>query len=148
MEAKEQKLLEFLLADFNAIKSEIARRSNLQKAAVAALFALYAWVFNKTSVNIEAVILSWVAAILAGMYVYRESREISRLGWVIKHNVAGQASKIIGVDEKSIFPSEAHASEPSADIPYKIISTIFAIVIYFIVPLYLTIKYFCPANGT
>jgi hypothetical protein len=148
MDEKQQKLLDFLLADFNAIKSEIARRSALQKAAVAALLALYAWVFNKTSVTFEVVILSWGTAILAALYVYRESREINRLGWLIKDKIAGQACEITGGDKETLIPSEAHASNQDSDGMNKFISTIFVAVIFFVVPLYLTIKHYCLANGT
>ncbi len=142
MDEKQQKLLAFLLADFNAIKSEIARRSALQKASVVALLALYAWVFNKTLVGVEVVILTWGAAIIAALYVYREHREISRLGCLIKNNIAGQACEIIGGDKESLIPSEARASEPDCDGLNKFISIIFVIAIFFVVPLYFTIKHY------
>jgi hypothetical protein len=143
MKEEEKILLEFLLADFNAMKSEIARRSNLQKAAIAALLALYAWIFNTILNNgnsVEIIVISWGSAILVGTHVYRERREIKRLGWIIKNNVAKQAGEIIGVDENLITPSEAHALEPNDDSLRKFISALFSIVIYFAVPLFLTLK--------
>ena len=142
-EEKEKKLLEFLLADFNAMKSEIARRSNLQKAAVAALLALYAWVFNALNDgnSVELIVISWGAAILVGTHVYRERMEIRRLGGIIKNNVARKAGKIIGTDGNSITPSEAPASDPNDASLRKSISLLFAVVVYFIVPLLLTLKF-------
>ncbi len=151
MDEKEQKLLEFLLADFKSIKNEIARRSNLQKAAIAALLAFYAWEFNSFTTNgssVEILFFSWGAALLAGTYVYREGHEISKLGWKIKNKISKPVGEIIGFNENSIIPSEAHALESCSDSTSKFISVFFAFVLYFIVPLFFTFKHICDAYGT
>ncbi len=109
---KEKILLDFLLEDFKRMKSEITRRSNLQKAAIAALLALYAGIFTSEKIGIYDVLASWGAALLIAAYIYREHNEIARLGWTIKSEIASQVGTVIGVDQRMVIPSEAQAEEP------------------------------------
>ena len=67
MDDKQNKLLEFLLADFDALKGEIARRSNLQKAVVAAVLAFYAWSLQRMlsgHIEFTVVLIAWVVSFL------------------------------------------------------------------------------------
>lgn len=151
MDDKENKLLEFLLADFDALKSEIARRSNLQKAVVAAVLAFYAWSFQRmlsNHIELTVVLIAWVVSFLAFTFYTREGSEIERLGWTIKSKIAVPASKILGVTPEEVIPSEAHSTEPCAGTWKRVATIFFDIVLYLLAPLYLTIAYLCRTNGT
>lgn len=152
MDDKQKKLLEFLLADFDALKSEIARRSNLQKAIVAAVLAFYAWSFQRLLSNhiieLTVVLIAWVVSFIAFTFYIREGSEIGRLGWTIKSKIAVPVSKILGVSPEKVIPSEAHSTEPCAGTWRKMVSILFDIVLYLLAPLYLTINHLCRVNGT
>jgi hypothetical protein len=62
--------LKFLLADFNAIKAEIARRSTSQRIALGAYSAVVAFVFKESgSLPFHLAILTiWVPAILSLLF--------------------------------------------------------------------------------
>ena len=108
MDDKEQRLLDFLLADFNAIKSEIARRSNLQKAVIASMLAFYAWLFERSLGNgleLTLVILVWIVSFLGYTFYIRETSEINRLGWTIKEKI----EKVRKVRVRSRFVAMAEA---------------------------------------
>lgn len=148
MEEKEKKYLEFLLADFSAVKAEIARRSNLQKAVIVAMFAFYAWVFQRlleSGLEIRIVVVSWVVAFLGYTYSLRESAEINRLAWLIKNNISAPAGKLLGREPEEVIPSEGHAREPIDFSRRKLISNIFKVVIYLLAPIYITLV-FAHAN--
>ena len=151
MDDKETKLLDFLLADFDALKSEIARRSNLQKAVVAAVLAFYAWSFQRmlnNHIELTVILISWLVSFLAFTFYIREGSEIGRLGWTIKNKIADPASKILGVRPEEVIPSEAHSTEPCVGTWKKVVTIIFSVVLYVVAPLYLTIAYLCRAYGT
>jgi hypothetical protein len=151
MDEKDKKFLEFLLADFSSMKSEIARRSNLQKAVVAAALAFYAWSFQRAlSGNVEllVVILAWVVSFLTYTFYAREGGEIRRLGWTIKSKIAVPVGKRLDVRPEEVIPSEAHSSEPNKYGGRKIITNIFNVSLYVLAPLILTFVYFCKSNGT
>ena len=151
MDDKEQRLLDFLLADFNAAKSEIARRSNLQKAVTASMLAFYAWLFQRSLSNgleLSLVVLVWVVSFLGYTFYIRENSEIKRLGWTIKENIAKPTGAILGRSPEEVIPTEAHATEPSEVGWRQIISVVFKVFIYLVAPLYLSGTYLCKAYGT
>jgi hypothetical protein len=148
---KEQKLIDFLLADFNATKSEIARRSNLQKAVTAAMLVFYAWVFQqsiKTDLTLTIVLLVWIVAFLGFTFYFRENAEIERLARIIKINIAKPVGEILGCSAEEVIPSEAHANGPRENTLRRIIDIIFKTCIYLLAPLYVTATYLCKTCGT
>ena len=151
MDEREKKYCDFLLADFNAIKSEIPRRSNLQRAVVAAMLAFYAWLYQHTNSNnplqISIIVITWLVSFLGYTFIIRERAEIRRLGWNIKNKIAGPASKILGQPPEEIIPSQSHTKRPGKNTWKKIIGVIFEIAIYLIPPVYLTIVYILTQNG-
>ena len=151
MDDKEQRLLDFLLADFNATKSEIARRSNLQKAVTASMLAFYAWLFERSLGNgleLSLVVLVWIVSFLGYTFYIRESAEIKRLGWIIKDKIGKPTGVILGRSTEEVIPSEAHATEPSEVSWRQMVSVAFKVFIYLVAPLYLTGTYLCKAYGT
>lgn len=151
MDEKKQRFLDFLLADFNATKSEIARRSNLQKAVTASMLAFYAWLFERSLSNgleLSLVVLVWIVSLLGYTFYIRESAEIRRLGWTIKEKIAKPTGVILGRSTEEVIPSEAHATEPSEVGWRQIVSVIFKVFIYLVAPLYLTGTYLCKAYST
>ena len=150
MDDKENKLIEFLLADFDALKSEIARRSNLQKAVVAAVLAFYAWSFQATlndRTELVVVVIAWLVSLLALAFYMREASEINRLGWTIKGKIAVPVSQLLNVSPEEVIPSEAYSTERNAGSWRKVVSVVFGLCIYLLAPLYLTFAYLCNANG-
>lgn len=151
MDEKNQKYLEFLLADFNAIKSEIARRSNLQKVVTASMLVFYAWIFQRSidkGLELSLIVLVWVVSFLGYSFYIRESAEINRLGWTIKNKIAKPAGKLLDRLTEEIVPSEAHANKPSEIAWRHTVSIIFKVFLYLVAPLYLTGAYICKAYGT
>jgi hypothetical protein len=100
--------LKFLLADFNAIKAEIARRSTLQRVALGAYVAVIGFVFNGDSkIPLHLGILAiWIAALLTLLFWASESLAIGHLGSVIKEDIASEVSGITEVPTASLLPSE------------------------------------------
>jgi len=146
MDEKEKKLSEFLLADFNSIKSEIARRSNLQKAVIVAMLAFYAWMFQKSTtseITLIFVVIVWVFSFLGYTFYERERSEIKRLGWIIKDKIALPMGNILGYNAEEVIPSEAHAKEPDEPNWRKLVTFTFKIFLYLIFPIYFTGSYLC-----
>jgi antibiotic biosynthesis monooxygenase (ABM) superfamily enzyme len=77
----EQKIQhDYLIADFQATKAEITRRSNAQKTDLAAMVAFYAWLLNQfvsTSLGIWHIGAVWIVTIL-GYFVIPQLRGIGR----------------------------------------------------------------------
>ena len=92
--------LDFLLADFNALKAEIARRSGLQRVALALYLALVAAVVASLpegkSLSLSAAVL-WIAGSVALLFWCRERLEIARLGRLIRDRIGERASAIVFV---------------------------------------------------
>jgi hypothetical protein len=151
MNDKEQRLLDFLLADFNAIKSEIARRSNLQKAVIAAMLAFYTWLFQRSLGNgleLSLVVLVWVVSFFGYTFYLRESAEIKRLGWTIKEKIGKPTGVILSRSTEEVIPSEAGATELPEGSWRPMISTLFQIFLYLIAPLYFAATYLWKGCGT
>jgi hypothetical protein len=151
LDDKDQKLMDFLLADFNAIKNEIARRSNLQKAVSASMIAFYAWIFQyslKTDLTLTLIVLVWIVSFLGFTFYIREGAEIKRLSGIIKMEIAKPISAILGNSPEVVIPSEAHANGPQEYGRRYLVDVLFKIFIYLIAPLYFTATYLCKACGT
>jgi hypothetical protein len=137
MDDLQKKQLDFLLADFNAMKSEIARRSTLQKAVLTALVAFYAWLYAHISNDVPDLV-SVGAAILVPLVAYlfyvRENREIERLASTIKYKVAEPAAKILGVEASGLIPSEAHAKHPDCVKPTQLYDWLFNVAVFLLIP--------------
>jgi hypothetical protein len=148
MDDKEHRLLDFLLADFNATKSEIARRSNLQKAVTATMLAFYAWLYQHSLGNglvLSLVVLVWIVSFLGYSFYIREGAEIKRLGWTIKEKIGIPAGVILNRPSEEVIPSEAHATAPPEEGWRQIVCIVFEVFIYLIAPLYFTGTYLCRA---
>lgn len=144
MEPEKQKYLDFLLADFNSIKTEIARRSNLQKAVIASMLAFYAWTFQYLLNNeseLLIIIIAWIVSFLGYTFYIRESAEIQRLGWTIKDKIAKPAAEILGKSSGDVIPSQSFSKAPDNRKTKQYISKFFKLILYLIAPSYLTISY-------
>ncbi len=145
MTEEEKKLSEFLLADFNSIKAEIVRRSNVHKAITAAMLVFYAWIFqyaHTEGVTITTLVLVWVVSFLGFTFYERENAEIKRLGWIIKDKIAKPMGEILGCAPEEVIPSESHAKEPGNKRCRIYIYNTFKVFMYLIFPLYITGVYF------
>jgi hypothetical protein len=112
------KHLDCLIKDFEVIKSEIARRSNLQRIVLAAYFAVLAFTFQKaTQPPLESiwVMVIWVVSFLALQFYCREGLEIVRLSGIIRDKIVPLASMKLGVDTSELFHSETNASNPMTE---------------------------------
>jgi len=141
---KEQKQLDYLLADYGAVKSEIARRSNLQRVVLAAYISVVALILKEAT---EATLTSlfimglWLSAALSLNYYIREGLEICRLGEIAKNRISTVASKIIDVDPKVLLPSQASSQLAEIDNITKIYDRQFNWVLFLVVPAGVTLFY-------
>jgi len=109
--SRQQKHLDYLIADFAAIKAEIARRSTLQRVVLAGYFAVLALVFQQgASLTLSAswILALWAASALGFQFYAREGPEIDRLGDVIRTRIAPVAGEIIGAPPERLLPSETN----------------------------------------
>ncbi len=146
MDDKEKTLSNYLLADFNATKAEIARRSNLQRAVTASMLAFYAWVFQYSLSNeiiLSLVVVIWVISFLGSTFYIRESAEINRLGLMIKEKIATPIGDILGYPPEKVIPSEAREEKSDQENWKHMISVIFNVFLYLVFPLYFTGRYMC-----
>lgn len=107
------KYLDYLLKDFEAIKSEISRRSNLQRVVLATFLAIIAFTFEKAasgSLSSLWIVGLWCSSALALQFYLREDLEIKRIGVIIKERIASDASKALGKQTSSIFHSETNSA--------------------------------------
>ncbi len=101
--------LDCLLADFAVIKSEISRRSNLQRVVVAAYLAVLAWCareFLAGPANSAWIPVLWVTCVVALQYCIREGLEIGRLSSIIREKIAPAAAALLEAGDAHLFPSE------------------------------------------
>jgi|SRR5450759_3449152 hypothetical protein len=137
MNEQEKVWLEYLLADFRAIKDEIARRSNLQKASLAVLVGFNALLLNafvaKEVVGLHIVAL-WVVTALVFIFDKREGLEIKRLGDIIRNKIAEPVSKLLNIESRKLLPSETDNSEPRIDYMTRIYDNIFRMLVFIAVP--------------
>lgn len=108
-EAQHRGHLDCLLADFAAVKSEISRRSDLQRVVVAAylgLVALSAREGLSGEPNSGWIPALWASCFVALQYYVREGLEIGRLSSIINRKIAPSASALLGAGDAHLFPSE------------------------------------------
>lgn len=112
------KYLDCLLKDFEAIKSEISRRSNLQRVVLATFLAIVAFTFKEaTSGSLSSlwIVGVWSSSALALQYYLREGLEIRRIGSVIKERIAIAASNALDKQVNEIFHSETNSADERFD---------------------------------
>src|SRR4030067_3498558 len=106
---KKDRKIECLIADFGAIKSEIARRSSLQRVVLAAHIGIIAYIVQN-AISKETsyiwVFVIWLTALLSTNFYFREDLEIHRLGRIIETKISKYISEHINVPEGELFPSE------------------------------------------
>lgn len=142
---KQQKHLDFLIADFSATKAEIARRSNLQRIVLAAYIVLLGVVFKQsTSSNLSLFWICglWIGGVLAQSFHQRERLEISRLGRVIRERIAGAASNILEISPKDLLHSQTNGSFPELLKQTRPFDRLFHWSLFCFIPLLMTIFLF------
>ena len=140
MTEEQKKYADYLRDDFLSIKSEIGRRSNLQRYVLAAYIGLVALVMKfvmEDKVNIELIIAVYGTLILAQVYKYREWLEIKRLGLIIKEKITPILRELLNLDsDDQIFHSQTNPYIDSMPrVRRRILSCIFNCIIFVIVPL-------------
>ena len=147
MENNKNRQIDFLLADFNSAKNEISRRSTLQKTVLTLLIAFYAWITNellKDFSNVNRVPIIWLVVPLAYIFYYREGKEISRLGFIIRERIAEYVSEIIDIEKEKIIPTEVMDRERyPTDRITKRYDKIFNYTIFLILPAIFTVLFIC-----
>ncbi len=136
---------EYLLADFQATKAEIARRSNAQKTALAAIVVFYAWLLNQlvsTGIDVWHISAIWIVTILGYSFYRRETLEIKRLGTLIETRIAKVAANDLNIPAEKILPSEVKPADERYDNTTRVLDWVFSISIFAIIPLTLTVLYF------
>jgi hypothetical protein len=135
--------LDFLLADFGVLKAEIARRSGLQRVAVALYLGLVAAVAaslpegKNLSLSVAGL---WIGGLAALLFWCREHLEITRLGRLIRDRIGERASAILNVPKEHIMPSEAAASfDESMDSTTRRYHLVFMWLVFFMIPLLVTL---------
>ncbi|MEW6441851.1 MAG: hypothetical protein AB1640_13030 [bacterium] len=139
---KDKQSLDFLKADFNAIKAEIGRRSSLQKAVLLAYFAVLAFVFRADasgSFLVSRISALWLSAILAFLYYQREDLEIRRLGAIISEKIAISAERITSTPKECLLPSETDNYHPKYCRSAKVYYVIFQWLTFLVIPILLTV---------
>jgi hypothetical protein len=109
-ESKRTALLkECLLADYHAVKVEIARRANLQRAAVGAYLVVSALIVKASSeANGSGALLPilWLLSPVVLLFYSNEGREIRHLGNLVKQVIGPEMGQLTGRDASRLFPSE------------------------------------------
>lgn len=136
--------LEYLLADFKALKAEIARRSNLQRIAMVAYIAVYAWLIPQIASN-QATMVSiaalWVAGVLALLFYTREGLEIIRLGMLIRDRIASAAAQLVNTTPEVLIPSEVVPGNAAIDRITRLYNLIFMWSVFFVIPALTTVLF-------
>jgi hypothetical protein len=113
--AAHQEQLKFLLADFAAIKAEIARRSSLQRVVLVVYAAALAFVFREfvsSSGSHLWLLATWASATLSFQFYAREGLEIMRLSSIIRDRIAQKAAELTGGRKEDLLPSETNLDMP------------------------------------
>ena len=146
MTPEQEKQSDFLLADFNAIKAEIARRSNLQKVVLTLIVSFYAWFVPTAmtnSISLINILIIWLVVILAYTFYFREGYEISRLALIIRERIAKYMSEMLKIESDKIIPSEVHDRQYPTDGITRRYDRIFNSTVFLIIPIVCTIIYIC-----
>lgn len=140
--SRQQKHLDYLVADFAAIKAEIARRSNLQRVVLAGYLAILAVVFQRAiSLELSAswIIAVWGASAFGFQFYAREGLEIARLATVIRTRIAPVAGEIIGAAPGRLLPSETDPEVPATAQQRRSYDRSFNWAVFFAAPLLITL---------
>ncbi len=141
---KEQKQLDYLLADYSAVKSEIAHRSNLQRIVLAAYVALVALVGKEasgTALTSLHIVGLWLGSSVALSYYVRQGLEICRLAKIASERIAPTAGNIINVDLEQLLPSQTNPKYPEIDKVTARYNYQFKWLLFFVIPLGITLFY-------
>lgn len=147
---REKAHLDYLLADFKALKVEIARRASLQRLALAAYAAVYAGLFPQiASDRVASTLLAafWVVGALGLLFYVREDLEIKRLACLIRNRIASEAARLVATGPKSLIPSEADQANPRTDKLTRLYAVLFMWSVFFVLPLLLTALVVCRNGG-
>jgi len=138
------KYIDCLIADFNSIKAEISRRSNLQRIAIVGFLGIVLSIisssFFKTHSNL-CLIFIWQIDLLVLLFIIREKYEISRLGKIIKEKIAKTASKTLQLKEDEIFHSQTSQNGETENTRHYF-QIAFNWLLFFIIPITLMIGKF------
>ncbi|MEW8025807.1 MAG: hypothetical protein AB2803_19135 [Candidatus Thiodiazotropha sp.] len=136
--------LEYLRTDIVSIKSEIARRSNLQRV----VFVMYITVIAVVAKGVSSHELTapllvglWVSGTLFLQFYERESLEISRLGSIIQERISPIATNILQIDQQDLFPSETNKVFPKFDMITARYDRQIKWLLFFVLPLSITVFY-------
>jgi len=113
--AAHQEQLKFLLADFVAIKAEIARRSSLQRVVLMLYAAALALVFREfvsSSGSYPWLLAAWASATLSFQFYAREGLEIMRLSSIVRDRIAQKAAELTRGRKEHLLPSETDLEMP------------------------------------
>jgi len=105
----EPQILNCLLADYQALKTEISRRANLQRLAVAAYLAILGYILRAIADRQASVFLIstlWMATVAALLFFARENREIVHLNRLIRNILGPHVGRLVNADPALLFPSE------------------------------------------
>jgi surface polysaccharide O-acyltransferase-like enzyme len=145
----ERKQFDFLLADFNSLKAEIARRSTLQRIVLFGYVGVWSMIAREAP-NAEAsallvplhwLVTIWVTGILALLFYVHEAEAITYLGHRIV-TIAQIAGKILEVAPQDLIPSEVKCSPPLEYSKRRHrYNRVFMWAVFFVVPTLITAKY-------
>ena len=148
--SNQSRYLDCLLADYNALKAEIARRANLQRVVLGAYIVVGAVILRDISSGSASPILVaylWIASPLTLLFYAMENREIVHLGKLFREVLGPSAAEVTGQSPEKIFPSEIN--DGGADKEERIrYNRILAWVIFFVIPGLATLFYASSIWGT
>ena len=143
-----EKYIDCLNNDFQATKREIARRSNLQKAALAGFVGLLSIAFSKVLTDnqtLELIVGLWLGCFIVQIFIYRQSREIERLGKVITYRISEDLSQMFAIDKAHVYHSQTNNEDPQETELKRLtkqgLTISFNLTLYFLLPLFLTINF-------
>lgn len=140
----EEGQLKCLLADFNSIKTEIVRRSTLQRFVLVAQLAVLALVFQQAATSALTslwVVGLWVSSALAFQFYAREGLEIARLGAIISKKIAPIASELTGAAPQYLFPSQTDPEATDTLERRSAYNREFMWAVFFVIPMLLTVLF-------
>ncbi|MEW8286878.1 MAG: hypothetical protein AB2563_10705 [Candidatus Thiodiazotropha endolucinida] len=136
--------LEYLRTDTVSIKSEIARRSNLQRVVLVMYITVIAVVAKGVSspeLTTPLLVGLWVGGTLFLQFYERESLEISRLGSIIRERISPIATNILQIDQQDLFPSETNQVFPKFDMITARYDCQIKWLLFLVLPLFITVFY-------
>ena len=141
---RQSRHLDYLLADYSAIKAEIARRSNLQRVVLGAFVAVLAVVFQQAAtVGVSSLWVAslWASSALALQFYAREGLEIARLAALIRGRIAPVAAEILDLPVENLLPSETNPEIPDTRDMRVAYNSQFNWALFFAAPMLITLLY-------